>query len=65
MERLEVIEGRGGAEVVLVDEGHRKPALRGIPGHRDPVEPGPYDDHVESSVRQSAEVARHPLVIVR
>ena len=47
MQGLEVVERRGRAEVVLVDDGDRQAPLRGIPCRRDAIEAGADDDHVE------------------
>jgi hypothetical protein len=65
VQRLEVVEGGGRAEIAFVDDGDRQPALRGVPRRGDAVEAGADDNHVEFRVRQTAEVALHRPLIVR
>ena len=61
---FQVVERRGGAKVVPVDDRDRQPALRRIPRRRDPVEAGTDHQDVETSIHQVAEVALHQPVIV-
>ena len=63
VQRLQVVERRRRAEVVLVDERHRQAAQRGVPRRERAVEAGADDDHVEASIRQAAEIARHPRAL--
>ena len=59
MQRLEIVEGGGGAEIVLVDDRDRQPALRRVPRRGDAVEAAAHHNHVKLRVRQIAEISLH------
>ena len=65
VERLQVVEGGGRAEIVLVDNRDRQAPLGSVPRDRHTVEAGADHNQVKFRIRQAAEVARHERLIVR
>src|SRR5918993_3882999 len=59
MQRLQVVEGGGGAEVVLIDDRDRQTALRSVPSGGHAIKAGAHDDHVKLRIRQLAEISLH------
>ena len=60
VDRLEAVPGRAGAEVLALDEGHRQASLRGVPGHRGPVDAAADHRDVPLARGEGGEVALHP-----
>ena len=57
--RLEVIERRGGAEIAAIDQRDRQAALRGVVGDRQAVDPAAHHEHVEFAFGQPREISNH------
>jgi hypothetical protein len=57
--RPQMIERGPAAEVLLLDERHRQPALRRVVRDRQPVNAAADDEDVERAVGQLIEVAGH------
>ena len=59
VDRPEMIEGRAGAKIVLLDERHRQPALRRVVRDRQPVDAAADDEDVERARGEAIEIADH------
>jgi hypothetical protein len=59
VQRLEIVERRGSAEITLVDDRHRQAPLRRVPCRRDPVKAGADHDDIKFRIRQPAEISLH------
>ena len=64
VDRLQAVPGNAGAEVLALDERHREPALRGVPGHGGAVDPAADHDHVPLARRERREIAFHARAAV-
>ena len=60
--RLEMIERRGGAEIAAIDERNGQAALRGVVGDRQAVDAAAHHEHVEFAFGKPRKISNHAWI---